>query len=960
MEKQAPSEMGIIQPESSSHIKLLIINRELLVTHIRNTQCLLDNLLKNDYFSEEDVEIVRACTTQPDKVRKLLDLVQSKGEEVCEFLLHVLQQLEDAYVDLRPWLSEIGFSPSQLIQSRVVVNTDPVSKYTQKLRHHLGCDSKFILCYGQKEELLLEEVYMDTDMELVSFTNESLGPLGSLAGLLDRSTGILNEQGETVFLSGPAGVGKSVLLQRLQGLWASGQLHVGVKFFFHFRCRTFSCFKESDALSLQDLLFKHYCYPEQDPEEVFAFLLRFPHSALFTFDGLDELHSDFDLSRAPDTSSPLEPAHPLVLLAGLLSGKLLKGATKLLTARTGVELPRQLLRKKVYLRGFSPGHLRTYARRMFPERALQARLLEQLEANPNLFSLCAVPLFCWIIFRCFRHFDATFDDGPHLPDLTVTLTDVFLLATEVHLNRTQPTSLVQRNTRSQAEAFRSGLGTLRALGRLAHRGMDRSLFVFSPDQVRAAKLPEADLQLGFLRAVPQPSAGEEPAREFFHITLQAFFTAFFLVVDDTVGTQELLRFFQEWTPPGKASVSSCFPRFLPLQCLGSSSPSREDPFKNKDHFHFTNLFLCGLLSKGKQKLLRHLVSPAALERKRRALWAHLFASLKSYLKSLPRVQSGGYSQVQAMPTFIWMLRCIYETQSEKVGQLAARGICASYLKLTYCNACSADCSALAFVLHHFRKRLALDLDNNNLNDYGVRELQPCFSRLTVIRLSVNQITDSGVKVLYEELTKYKILTYLGLYNNQITNVGAKYVAKILDECKSLTHIKIVDDSLCRLGKNKITSEGGRCLALAVKNSKSIFDIGMWGNTIGDEGAKAFAEALRNHPSLTNLSLAFNGISTEGGKSLARALQQNTSLRIFWLTKNELDDEVAESMAEMLKVNQTLKHLWLIQNQITARGVSKLADALQSNTGIMEICLNGNLIKAEEAKVFEDDKRIVCF
>ena len=26
---------------------------------------------------------------------------------------------------------------------------------------------------------------------------------------------------------------------------------------------------------------------------------------------------------------------------------------------------------------------------------------------------------------------------------------------------------------------------------------------------------------------------------------------------------------------------------------------------------------------------------------------------------------------------------------------------------------------------------------------------------------MNQITDSGVKVLYEELTKYKILTFLG-------------------------------------------------------------------------------------------------------------------------------------------------------------------------------------------------------
>lgn len=44
---------------------------------------------------------------------------------MSEFFLYVLQQLADAYVDLRPWLSEIGFSPSPLIQSKAVVNTDP-------------------------------------------------------------------------------------------------------------------------------------------------------------------------------------------------------------------------------------------------------------------------------------------------------------------------------------------------------------------------------------------------------------------------------------------------------------------------------------------------------------------------------------------------------------------------------------------------------------------------------------------------------------------------------------------------------------------------------------------------------------------------------------------------------------------------------------------------------------------
>ncbi|XP_024213547.1 nucleotide-binding oligomerization domain-containing protein 1 isoform X10 [Pan troglodytes] len=916
MEEQGHSEMEIIPSESHPHIQLLKSNRELLVTHIRNTQCLVDNLLKNDYFSAEDAEIVCACPTQPDKVprgqgrvRKILDLVQSKGEEVSEFFLYLLQQLADAYVDLRPWLLEIGFSPSLLTQSKVVVNTDPVSRYTQQLRHHLGRDSKFVLCYAQKEELPLEEIYMDTIMELVGFSNESLGSLNSLACLLDHTTGILNEQGETIFILGDAGVGKSMLLQRLQSLWATGRLDTGVKFFFHFRCRMFSCFKESDRLCLQDLLFKHYCYPERDPEEVFAFLLRFPHVALFTFDGLDELHSDLDLSRVPDSSCPWEPAHPLVLLANLLSGKLLKGASKLLTARTGIEVPRQFLRKKVLLRGFSPSHLRAYARRMFPERALQDRLLSQLEANPNLCSLCSVPLFCWIIFRCFQHFRAAFEGSPQLPDCTMTLTDVFLLVTEVHLNRMQPSSLVQRNTRSPVETLHAGRDTLCSLGQVAHRGMEKSLFVFTQEEVQASGLQERDMQLGFLRALPELGPrGDQQSYEFFHLTLQAFFTAFFLVLDDRVGTQELLRFFQEWMPPAGAATTSCYPPFLPFQCLQGSGPAREDLFKNKDHFQFTNLFLCGLLSKAKQKLLRHLVPAAALRRKRKALWAHLFSSLRGYLKSLPRVQVESFNQVQAMPTFIWMLRCIYETQSQKVGQLAARGICANYLKLTYCNACSADCSALSFVLHHFPKRLALDLDNNNLNDYGVRELQPCFSRLTVLRLSVNQITDSGVKVLSEELTKYKIVTYLGLYNNQITDVGA------------------------RLGKNKITSEGGKYLALAVKNSKSISEVG----------------------------LASNGISTEGGKSLARALQQNTSLEILWLTQNELNDEVAESLAEMLKVNQTLKHLWLIQNQITAKGTAQLADALQSNTGITEICLNGNLIKPEEAKVYEDEKRIICF
>ncbi|XP_030406922.1 nucleotide-binding oligomerization domain-containing protein 1 isoform X3 [Gopherus evgoodei] len=895
MEGQSCANTEIIQQEPFGSspppfLNLLKIHRELLVSKIRNTQCLIDNLIKNEYFSTEDAEIAAQFSTQADKVRKILDLVQSKGEEVSEYFIYILQEVFDAYYELQPWLDEIEFHPSQNIQNKPVVHTDPVSRYRQKLKYELARDTKFVMSYAQKEEMLLEETYAASLIELVSYTNESLGKVSCLEDLFDDRIGLINEDGETIYIFGDAGIGKSILLQKMQNLWARGELDVGAKFFFRFRCRMFSCFKENEAICLKDLLFKYNCYPDQDPEEVFNHILYFPHTALFTFDGFDEINSDFDLSSIPEICSPNEPTHPLALLVNLLSGKVLKGSRKVLTARTGTEIHQNIIRKKVLLRGFSTSNLKEYTEKFFRDEECRVLMSNQLEANPSLCSLCSVPLFCWIIFKCFELFRSMFDSH-ELPNYSVTLTDVFLLMTEVYLNRTLKTNLLKKNTRSQVETFRSKKETLFSLGKIAHMGMEKSLFIFDQEEVTSLNMSEQDLHLGFLRTVHDCGGfGDQSSYEFLHLTLQSFFTALFLVTEEKLGTKELLKFFAECSSTDSAQ-STC----LPISWLRKLSIG-EDPFRNKEHFHFTNLFLCGLLSKDKEKLLRHLVSPAAIKRKRNALITYLLESMKFQLQSLMRARHKGYKQIQVMPNFVWMLRCIYETQSEKLAKLTVRGMRANCIKLTYCNAYSSDCSAISFVMQHFQKHLGLDLDNNNINDYGVKQLLPCFNKLAVIRI----------------------------------------------------------------GANKITTEGGKCLALAIQKSKTMYDIGMWGNQVGDEGAKAFAEALRNHPSLTNVSLAFNGITPEGGKSIAEALKHNNTVKIFWLTKNAIDDEAAASFAEMLRVNKKLAHLWLIQNQITAKGAKYLSEGLQENTTIKEICLNGNPINQEEAKAFADEERIICF
>lgn len=591
----------------------------------------------------------------------------------------------------------------------------------------MGRGTKFIMSYAHEEDLLLEETYSQNIMELLNHKNEKLCNVNNLEDLLDDSLGLINEAGETIYIFGDAGIGKSILLQKMQSLWSKGELLSEAKFFFRFRCRMFSCFKQDEAICLKDLLFKYNCFPDQDLEEVFDFILKFPHTVLFTFDGFDEIHSDFDLSNDPEICSPNEPIHPLALLVGLLCGKLLQGSKKVLTARTGTEVHKNIVRKKVHLRGFSDCNLREYTTMFFKDEVCRNLVLNQLEANPNLCSLCSVPLFCWIIFRCYDHFHSAFDSH-ELPDYTVTLTDIFLLMTEVHLNRTRKTNLLKKDNRSQVETYRSKKETLLALSKIAHMGMEKSLFVFDQDEI-TTKLSEQDLRLGFLRTLPgYEGLGDQPSYEFLHLTLQSFFTALFLVTEEKVGPKELLKFFAE------CSTQDIAPRTcLPITWLKNRHPTGEDPFRNNEHFHFTNLFLCGLLSKVRQKLMRHLVSPASIKKKRKVLLNYFFGNMKHHLKGFSRARLKEFKQIQVMPNFVWMLRCIYETKSEKVGKVVAKGMRANYIKLTYCNAYSADCSAISFVMHHFQKHLALDLDNNNINDYGIKQLMPCFSHLAVLR-----------------------------------------------------------------------------------------------------------------------------------------------------------------------------------------------------------------------------------
>lgn len=588
-------------------------------------------------------------------------------------------------------------------------------------------DTCFIMSYGQREETRLQELYTDTQMELLNDCNESLGFLERLDQLLGDQ-GVFNPLGETIYVMGDAGVGKSILLQKLQNLWSKKELQTDAIFFFKFRCRIFSILKDAEQISLRDLLFKYNCYPDHDPDnEVFDYILRFPEKVIFTFDGYDEVQEDLDLMNVPEVVSPEDKAHPLQLLISLLCGKLLKGSQKVLTARKGIEFQSRVIRKKVVLRGFSPAHLKAYIDLHFKEQEHRELVSVQLDASPHLCGLCSTPLFCWIVFKSFRHLH-TMHDSFHLPETCITLTDIFLLLSEVFLSRSAlpATSLLKKSTRCASETFKGGLRTLAAFANLALQGIERGSFIFSQEEITACGLTEEELSLGFLRAISDYD--DSAAFEFLHITLQSFFAAFALVLNKQAAASFILKFFTECS---RRRDSSCLP--FDFCFCGSSKPSEKRPFAANEHLQFTNLFLCGLLAKAHIGLMDHLVAPVLLKKKQAILKSYLSTSVKSHLHGLPQYESDEGKKVHVLPNLLWMLRCIFETGSKEIAQMTAKGITAGLIKLGYCNVFSGDCTALNFVLQHRQKLLGLDMDNNNISDYGVKQLRPSFCKMTVVR-----------------------------------------------------------------------------------------------------------------------------------------------------------------------------------------------------------------------------------
>ncbi|KAJ0032959.1 hypothetical protein NQD34_000066 [Periophthalmus magnuspinnatus] len=150
-----------------------------------------------------------------------------------------------------------------------------------------------------------------------------------------------------VLTKGVAGVGKTVLTQKLSLDWAEGHAHQDLQLLFPFTFRELNVFRDTQ-FSLVGLL-HHFFSPSKD-------LCSFQQlQVLFIFDGLDECRPPLDFSRTRVLTDPTESASVHVLLVNLIRGSLLPSARLWITTRPAAanQIPAECVSMVTEVRGFT-------------------------------------------------------------------------------------------------------------------------------------------------------------------------------------------------------------------------------------------------------------------------------------------------------------------------------------------------------------------------------------------------------------------------------------------------------------------------------------------------------------------------------------------------------------------------------------------------------------------------------
>ncbi|KAM8842795.1 NLR family CARD domain-containing protein 3-like isoform 2-T2 [Synchiropus picturatus] len=589
----------------------------------------------------------------------------------------------------------------------------------------------------------------------------------------------------SLLTKGVAGIGKTLLTQKLILDWAEDKTHQNFQLMFPFTFRELNLLKEKQ-LSLVELV--HLFFPETKDSGLSSFE---GVQVLFILDSLDECRLLLDFNSRVLTAAT-ESTSVDVLLTNLIRGKLLPSAQLWITTRPAAanQIPPECVDMVTEVRGFTDLQKEEYFRKRFRDEQ-QTTIISHIRSSRSLYIMCHFPIFCWITATVLEDMLKSRESG----ELPKTLTEMY-----IHF------LVVQAKVKKLK--YHGGAGTdevwtpesremIESLGKLAFEQLQRGNLFFYESDLRECgmDITAAALYSGVFTQIFREERGlyQNKVFCFIHLSLQEFLAALHVHLTFTNSGVNLL----DPQDPPQSEVRPDLEQFYQTAVV----QTLESP---NGHLDMCLRFLLGLSLETNQILLRGLLPDTGS-----GSWTNEDTS-----EIIKKKLNENVSPERTINLF----HCLNELKDTSLVEMVQQQLRSGGLSR---DMSPADWSAVAFILLSSEEPLdVFDLNKYSTSEEAFLRLVPVVrasnkvllrscglserscpplssvlsspsSRLTQLDLSLNDLLDSGVKLLCAGLeSPHCHLETLNVSGCQISEGGCASLASALSSNPS--HLRELD------------------------------------------------------------------------------------------------------------------------------------------------------------------------
>ncbi|KAM8842839.1 NLR family CARD domain-containing protein 3-like isoform 2-T2 [Synchiropus picturatus] len=588
----------------------------------------------------------------------------------------------------------------------------------------------------------------------------------------------------SLLTKGVAGIGKTLLTQKLTLDWAEDKAHHNFQLVFPFTFRELNLLKEKQ-LSLVELV--HLFFPETKDSGLSS---SEGVQVLFILDGLDECRLPLDFNSRVLTAAT-ESTSVDVLLTNLIRGKLLPSAQLWITTRPAAanQIPPECVDMVTEVRGFTDLQKEEYFRKRFRDEQ-QTTIISHIRSSRSLYIMCHIPIFCWITATVLEDMLKSRESG----ELPKTLTEMY-----IHF------LVVQAKVKKLK--YHGGAGTdevwtpenrkmMESLGKLAFEQLQRGNLIFYESDLTECgmDITAAALYSGVFTQIFREERGlyQDKVFCFVHLSLQEFLAALHVHLTFTNSGVNLLD--PQDPPQSEVQPDLEFYQTAVVQTL-------ESPNGQLDLFL---RFLLGLSLETNQILLRGLLTQTGS-----SSWTN---------ENTSEIIKKKLNEDVSPERTINLFHCLNELKDTSLVEMVQQQLRSGGLSR---DMSPADWSAVAFILLSSEEPLdVFDLNKYSASEEAFLRLVPVVrasnkvllrscglserscpplssvlsspsSRLTQLDLSLNDLLDSGVELLCAGLESPDChLETLSLSGCQISERGCASLASALSSNPS--HLRELD------------------------------------------------------------------------------------------------------------------------------------------------------------------------